>query len=163
MPSAFETELEKDLASCATLTTSLKSIATNLKTHTNNFDKANDMYYASADHQKELAEKLPKNLSLAPELKKWQDNHPKLATRVKSEFAELTKVRAGIAQADKVAITLRTSYNKLNGGAAKAALDDVNAFHSDLKTFNTNLTADEKEVTRLKNALANYDVTLVLK
>ncbi len=93
MPSAFEIDVDKALDASKTLTAALVALAANVKTHAGNYDNACNMFYASEDQIKELKEKVKKDPKAAPELKKWQDNHPKIGARVKTEHAEVEKLR----------------------------------------------------------------------
>lgn len=153
MPSAFEQEIDKNQAACKTLATAITTLAAGVKTHAGNYDNACNMFYASEDQIKELKEKVKKDAKAAPELKKWQDNHPKIGARVKTEHAEVEKLRAGVAQAKKSAATVRGTYVKLNQGAAKAAVTDVKAVQTDLKGMETQLAAADKEIKRLDTVL----------
>ena len=155
MPADLEGELEKAQATLKTLTSSVATIAAGIKTHASNYDNACNMYFASEDHIAELKKKVASDSKVAPELMKWESNHPKLAARVKTEFAECQKLRAGVAQADNSAMSIRTTFDKINKGATANPRDieDLKTFKADVKTYDTNLAAVEKKIEVLDKTL----------
>ena len=155
MPSAFEKQVDDCVADCKTLTTELTKLAAAVKTHAGNYDNACNMHYASEDQIKELEAKVKggKDPKAPVELKKWETNHPKLGQRVKTEHAQLQKLRAGVAQARKSHLTIKTTYDKLNKEAPKQAMTDVKATAGELKNINSSLTASDKEIKRLDKVL----------
>ena len=155
MPSDFEVKVEKNYDAAKKLGDSLTPISAGVKTHAGNYDNACKMYFASEDQIKETEEKLKKNPNLAGELKKWKDNHPKIAQRVKNEYAECQKLRAGVAQADKAYETINATHKTLVSGATRAAMTDVNSTQADLKQTGEMLAKADKEIKRLDTVLTN--------
>ena len=155
MPSDFEVKVEKNYDAAKTLLDSLTPIATGVKTHAGNYDNACNMYFASEDHMKELEGKLKSNPKLADELKKWETNHPKIAQRVKNEYAECQKLRAGVSQAEKSYATINAAHKTLVSGAARAAMTNVNTTQADLKMTGDMLSKSDKEIKRLDGVLTN--------
>jgi len=155
MPSDFEVKVGKNYDAAKTLEDSLKPISTGVKTHKGNYDNACNMYFASEDQIADLEKKVKNDPKLAPELKKWKDNHPKIGARVKSEYAEIQKLRAGVTQAEKSHATIYNTHKTLAAGAARAAMTNVTDTQTDLKLTGEMLTKAEKEIKRLDTALTD--------
>lgn len=155
MASDFEVKVEKNYDAAKKLLDSLTPIATGVKTHANNYDQACKMYFASEDHILELEGKIKTNPKLADELKKWESNHPKLAQRVKNEYAECQKLRAGVTMASKAWDTVNTTHKGLVSGAARAVMTNVIDTQTNLKLTGEMLGKAEKEIKRLDNVLTN--------
>jgi len=149
-------EIGKGLTASKSYADSIVSLAAKVKNHSQNFDNACKMYFASEDQIAELKadiKKEPGSAKLNAELKKWETNHPKLGARVKAEDAELEKIKAGIAMAKKAGATIRAAYAKLNQGLAKSAITGIPAAKVDLKSMDTQLNAADKEIKRLESVI----------
>ena len=155
MPSDFEVKVEKNYDAAKKLGDSLTPIATGVKTHAANYDNACNMFYASEDQIKELEGKVKSNPKLDGELKKWEGNHPKIAQRVKTEYAECQKLRTGVKMAEKAWDTVSAQHKTLNAGAARAAMTNVNDTKTNLKLTGEMLTKADKEIKRLDGVLTN--------
>jgi chromosome segregation ATPase len=167
MPSDFEVKVGKNYDAAKTLQDSLAKIATGVKTHASNYDNACKMYFGNedeiADIKKGIKDEQAKGAKasattvtkLQGDLKKWEGLLPHQATKVKQEYAECQKLRAGVEQADKAQQTILATHKTLQSGAARAAMTNVTDTQKDLKDTGEMLTKAEKEITRLDTALKN--------